>query len=99
MLNYIDKSIGDNRSIAAIEAAMEKVCNVLPTPVRANCTSFVNKYGPIIALLLAKNSTPEQVCDFLKICNNGTQQAVARKYHQNDTSLSIIELLICRRIS
>jgi len=102
VLNYIDKSIGDNRSIAAIEAAMEKVCNVLPTPVRANCTSFVNKYGPIIALLLAKNSTPEQVCDFLKLCNNGTQQAIAQEsramYKTKQLTANPVECSICKYV-
>ena len=79
VLTYIDKQIGNNRSAAAIEAALDKVCNILPTPVRSNCTDFVNKYGPIIAILLAKNSTPAEVCDFLKLCSNGTQIETSRK--------------------
>jgi saposin len=74
VINYINKAIGDNRSAAAIEAQLEKVCNILPSSVRPNCTSFVDKYGVIIAFLLARNSSAEQVCDFIKVCKNGTEQ-------------------------
>jgi hypothetical protein len=49
--------------------------------VRANCTTFVDKYGPIIAILVAKNATPVEICDFLKVCKNGTQQVAPRKYN------------------
>jgi hypothetical protein len=30
--------------------------------------------------MLAKNETPVQVCDFIKVCHNGTQQITPRKY-------------------
>ena len=93
-LIYIDKQIGNNRSAAAIEAALDKVCNILPAPVRSNCTTFVTKYGPIIAILLAKNSTPAEVCDFLKICNNGTQLETSRKYNAKIQLFSIDFLFI-----
>ncbi len=88
MINYVEKSIGSNRSIAAIEAALEKVCNILPTPVRSSCLNFVKTYGPIIAVLLIKNETGEQVCDFIKICN-GTQQVTPGKSIRN-TDLNFI---------
>jgi saposin len=79
VINYINKQVGNNRSAAAIEAALEKVCKILPSSVRPNCISFVDKYGVIIAFLLAKNSTAEQVCDFIKVCNNGTQEIAPGK--------------------
>ena len=74
LVGYIDKTLGNNKSSAAVEAALDKACNVLPTPVRAECTTFAHKYAPLIALLIAKNATPEEVCDFLKVCHNGTQE-------------------------
>jgi hypothetical protein len=74
LLGYIDKTLGSNHSTAAVEAALDKACSVLPGPVKTECTNFAHTYAPIIALLLARNATPEQVCDFIKVCNNGTQQ-------------------------
>jgi hypothetical protein len=73
IIGYIDTAIGTNRSAAAIEAVLEKVCNIVPASLKKNCTSFVQKYGPIIAFLLARNATPVEVCNFIKLCNNGTQ--------------------------
>jgi saposin len=79
VVNYVNKALGANRSIAAVEALLEKACKILPSSLQPNCTGFVQKYGPIIALLLAKNETPVQVCDFIKVCHNGTQEAAPRK--------------------
>jgi saposin len=80
LVNYVNKALGANRSAAAVEALLDKACNILPSSLRANCTSFVTKYGAIIAFLLAKNETPVQVCDFLKVCNNGTEELTSGKY-------------------
>jgi len=79
VVNYVNRALGANRSAAAVEALLDKACKILPASVQPNCTSFVGKYGPIIALLLAKNETPAQVCDFIKVCNNGTQEVAPRK--------------------
>jgi saposin len=80
VIDYVEKAIGNNRSTAAIEAELDKACNLLPGPVKTSCENFVKTYGPIIALLLQKNETGEQVCDFIKICNNGTQELTPRKH-------------------
>jgi hypothetical protein len=74
IINYVNKAIGNNRTVAAIDAALEKVCDILPSSLRPNCTSFVDKFGLVIAVLLIKNESAEQVCDFIKVCNNGTQE-------------------------
>ncbi len=80
-VTYVNNALGTNRSAAHVEYLLDKVCNILPSSLKNNCTQFVDKYGPLVALLLLKNETPEQVCDFLKLCNNGTQQIPPRKYN------------------
>ena len=72
VVSYVDSVIQNNKSEAAIEAALEKVCTILPTPLKAPCKTFVDTYGPILVKLLEKYTTPEQVCDALKLCNNGS---------------------------
>jgi saposin len=79
VIGYLETATQGNKSSAAIEAALDKVCNVLPGSLKDNCTAFVKKYGPIIAFLLKKNSTTVEICDFLKVCNNGTQQITPSK--------------------
>ena len=73
VVTYLDAVLQTNKSAAAIEAALEKVCAILPSSLKANCTKFVDTYGPILAQLLVKYATPDQVCNALKVCTNGTQ--------------------------
>ena len=80
IVSYVDSVIQNNKSEAAIEAALEKVCTILPTPLKAPCKTFVDTYGPILVKLLEKYTTPEQVCDALKICNNGTQVVLPSEF-------------------
>ena len=68
IVSYIDNIIQNNKSEAAIEAALEKVCGILPESIKDKCTAFVDTYGPILAQLLAKYTTPDEVCKALKVC-------------------------------
>ncbi len=90
VVNYIDTVIGNNKTEAAIEAALEKVCGILPEPLKGECVKFVDKYGPILVQLIEKYGQAEKVCDALKLCQNGTEsiQPVARE------SIRISEVII-----
>ena len=79
VVNYVDAVIQTNKSEAAIEAALEKVCGILPAPIKAGCVQFVDTYGPILVQLIEKYGTADQVCNALKLCNNGTQVSTPRK--------------------
>jgi hypothetical protein len=74
LVGYLEKTLGSNHSSAAVEAALDKACSVLPGPVKTECDTFAHTFSPIIALLLAQNATTEQICNYIKVCNNGTQQ-------------------------
>ncbi len=89
----MERAIGNNRSEAAIEAELDKVCNILPTPVRGSCTDFVKKHGAAIATLLGKNVSGEQVCDFIKVCHNGTQHVAPSKYFHKTLYVVIIKIV------
>ena len=80
VVTYLDAVLQNNKSEAAIEAALEKVCGILPASLKTPCTKFVDTYGPILAQLLAKYATPDQVCNALKVCTNGTLEIVPRTY-------------------
>ena len=73
IISYVDTVIQNNKSEAAIEAALEKVCTILPAALKDKCDQFVQTYGPILVQLLQKYATPDQVCNALKLCNNGTE--------------------------
>ncbi len=79
VVNYIDAVIQTNKTEAAIEAALEKVCGILPEPIKGACVKFVDTYGPILVQLIEKYGQAEAVCNALKLCINGTQEINTRK--------------------
>ena len=72
VVGYVDAVIQTNKSEAAIDAALEKVCTILPHSLNRTCYQFVDAYGPVLVELIAKYATADEVCDALKLCNNGT---------------------------
>ena len=79
VVSYVENIIQNNKSAAAVEAALEKVCSIIPGALKDKCDKFVNTYGPLIAILLAKYNDTTQVCNALKACNNGTETPLASK--------------------
>ncbi|KAJ4459565.1 putative Proactivator polypeptide [Paratrimastix pyriformis] len=74
VVTELDQLVQTNRSEAAIEAALDKVCALLPKTLTTVCDDFVATYGPALISLLAQEMKPEQVCSFIKLC--GAQQAM-----------------------
>src|SRR5262249_16502127 len=73
VINYVDAFVKNNKSEAAIEAALDQVCKILPHSINASCYQFVQTLTPEIIEYIEKYGTPEKVCDALKMCKNGTQ--------------------------
>jgi hypothetical protein len=88
LAGYVEKHLGSNHSSAAVEAALDKACSVLPGPVKTECDKFAHKFAPIIAQLLAKNATAEQICDFIKVCST-EKQKITSKYNTKRFSSSL----------
>lgn len=83
-MSYVDAVIQTNKSEAAIDAALEKVCTILPHTLQNSCVQFVDTYGPVLVEYIAKYATPAEVCDALKLCQNGTQEIIkpaTRKFY------------------
>jgi hypothetical protein len=74
VVSYVAHVIEDNKTEAAIESALEKVCTILPHALNASCVQFVITFGPQLVKLIEKYDDPVKVCDALKVCNNGTVQ-------------------------
>ena len=45
-LAEVESILGNNRSVAAVEAALQKVCNALPRSVASACDDLVATYYP-----------------------------------------------------
>ena len=68
VVTYLDAVLKTNKSAAAIEAALEKVCTILPSKERAECDQFVKTYGPVLAEIIAETADPDTVCRYLGVC-------------------------------
>ncbi|UJR26418.1 hypothetical protein I4U23_007750 [Adineta vaga] len=68
VVSYLDAVLKTNKSEAAVEAALEKVCTILPSKERAQCVEFVKTYGPVLAELIAEMADPDTICRYLGMC-------------------------------
>jgi saposin len=88
---YVDAVIQNNKSEAAIESALEKVCSIVPHALNATCVQFAVTYGPILVQLIEKYGAPDKVCDAIQTCKNGTNALLPGKYIEK-LSLTLIML-------
>jgi hypothetical protein len=79
VVNYIDTVIKDNKTEAAIEAALDKVCTILPHSLNATCIQMVKTYGPVLVEFIEIYGSSDKVCSALKMCNNGTTEEVTSR--------------------
>ena len=79
IVGYVDKFIGTNKSQAAVDAALEKVCTILPHSLNASCIAFVDQYAPVLLQYIIAHGTPDAVCAALKLCSNKSENIVPRK--------------------
>jgi saposin len=82
IVQYVDAVIQNNKSEAAIEAALEKVCTILPHALNSSCVQFVQTFGPNLIKYIEKYETPNRVCAALKMCNGtNVTENISRKVY------------------
>ena len=72
VVGFVDQEIENNKTDAAVEAALEKVCGLLPHTLNSSCVQFVETFGPNLLKFIEKYGTPDRVCDAIKMCHNGS---------------------------
>lgn len=55
---------------AEIEAALEKICSLVPSSYREECVAFVQEYTPEIVKLILSEVSPSEVCSALGLCSS-----------------------------
>ncbi|KAG8182465.1 hypothetical protein JTE90_020385 [Oedothorax gibbosus] len=68
VIGQIEDLIRDNNTEAGIQAALDKVCSILPSSISTKCVNFVNKYTQTIITLLIAEVDPDMVCAALNVC-------------------------------
>ena len=58
--------------------AVEKVCNLLPATLTAQCKDLIEAYGEAIIELLVQQADPKSICTVLGLCN-GAHRSLIRE--------------------
>jgi len=77
----LDQMLGNNATQQEIEAALDKVCSLLPSTIRSECDAFIKEYAPEILQILAQELNPKMVCTALGLCSsNKFAKSIKKKY-------------------
>ncbi|XP_064595110.1 uncharacterized protein LOC135461774 [Liolophura sinensis] len=71
LIDTADQYLQNNKSEAAINATLYKLCNDLPDTFQSFCFS----YAPMIVSLLSKGFDPQKVCTEIKLCTGSDESA------------------------
>eukprot|EP00094_Tigriopus_californicus_P010505 TCALIF_10133-PA protein Name:"Similar to PSAP Prosaposin (Bos taurus)" AED:0.01 eAED:0.01 QI:34/1/0.87/1/0.85/0.87/8/809/757 len=76
-LHELQNFLGDVKTEAKVEEALEKICDVMPSTVADQCDHFVETYGPAIVQMVIHDIDPSEICSRLQLCSDNllTQQA------------------------
>jgi len=64
----LDQLIDQDSTQDEIEAALDKVCALLPADYVDQCDSLVARYKSYMVQVLLEFASPQQVCGFLRLC-------------------------------
>ncbi|XP_061168001.1 uncharacterized protein LOC133176955 [Saccostrea echinata] len=81
ILNYLDEALKENKTVAAVEALLDQVCNFLPTTFKEECDTLVAQYGPVIAQLISQLIDPKKICEEIKLCPSKSHMKQSPIYH------------------
>ncbi|XP_052768278.1 uncharacterized protein LOC128208756 [Mya arenaria] len=69
VMRELDGMLKGNRSVVAIEEALDKVCSLMPDTLSAECTDFVKQYGKLVIQFLVQELDPKEICTKLTLCS------------------------------
>jgi saposin len=69
-MREVQSLITTNSTEQEIVAALEKVCEILPSTVEVACKSFVEIYGPAVVEMIIAELDPAQICTQLGLCSS-----------------------------
>ncbi|XP_014225050.1 uncharacterized protein LOC106651173 [Trichogramma pretiosum] len=66
--------IKDNKTEESIESALDKLCVHLPNSLIDQCESMVKTYSKQIIEMILADLTPQEVCVYLKLCDDNKEE-------------------------
>ncbi|XP_028408448.1 prosaposin-like isoform X2 [Dendronephthya gigantea] len=94
VMKELDSILGDKATREEIEAALDKVCSLLPSTIRSECDTFVNKYADEIITLLLEEITPDQICTKLGLCSSNGKPSKFTFSKPNDETCDLCKMAV-----
>ncbi|XP_026879158.2 prosaposin isoform X1 [Electrophorus electricus] len=69
VMRELENMIQDHTTEEEVVQAVEKVCNILPSTLTAQCKDLIETYGQAIIELIMQAADPKSVCVVLGLCN------------------------------
>ncbi|XP_028844397.1 prosaposin isoform X2 [Denticeps clupeoides] len=73
IMKEIEDMLEDQSTEEAVVNAVEKVCIVLPSTLKAQCQDLIDTYGKAIIELLVQEADPKTVCSLLGLCTEANR--------------------------
>ncbi|XP_017319186.1 prosaposin [Ictalurus punctatus] len=73
VMKELESIIQDQKSEEQVVQAVEKVCNLLPSTLSAQCKDLIETYGQAIIELLLQEASPKAVCGILGLCRDASR--------------------------
>ncbi|XP_066536220.1 prosaposin [Hoplias malabaricus] len=68
VMKELEDMIQDHTTEDEVVQAVEKVCNILPSTLTAQCKDLIETYGQAIIELLVQEADPKTICTLLGLC-------------------------------
>uniref|UniRef100_A0A3B4D7S8 Prosaposin n=1 Tax=Pygocentrus nattereri TaxID=42514 RepID=A0A3B4D7S8_PYGNA len=68
VMKELEDMIQDHTTEEEVVQAVEKVCNILPSTLTAQCKDLIETYGQAIIELLVQEADPKTICSVLGLC-------------------------------
>ncbi|XP_072533734.1 prosaposin [Salminus brasiliensis] len=73
VMKELENMIQDQATEEEVMQAVEKVCNILPSTLTAQCKDLIETYGQAIIELLVQEADPKTVCTLLGLCKGASR--------------------------
>nr|QIQ54702.1 capsule gland specific secretory protein [Reishia bronni] len=77
VVTAVDDLLSSNASEAAIQNALDGICQRLPSSISIQCKSFVDEYTAMVVKLLVQELDPHQICLDLELCQSSQAEWTA----------------------
>jgi len=76
VITYVEQLVAQNNTIASIEAELDQMCAVLPSPLNSACVSIVNQYLPQMVQWIVNKENPATFCATVGLCTSSAKKAL-----------------------